>query len=256
MFQEVHSFDFRKHICDSQSPRCRVKQKLSWQHILPIDALRDCQPSQHNMARTNQAQSYHKNAWKEDILLLTCILRLRVQPAVPYSNIADLFLKSLSNRLSALAEKNNNPSNTAANTILTKTISANCSSVPGTLAESTSTNCISATSTLARNGPAFEESNESWMKDWLVQHLENDFRGAEFRADQSWWKARDMDAEVVGEMLRAAELDGRGHVVAAKGETKLQIRWRRVGDWRAGSVPEGPETIVQRDAGIIGDRRS
>ena len=40
--------------------------------------------------------------------------------------------------------------------------------------------------------------------------------GAEFRGDQAWWKARDMDAGVIGEMLRAADLYGKGHVVASR----------------------------------------
>jgi hypothetical protein len=99
-----------------------------------------------------------------------------------------------------------------------------------------------------------DNNSEKWMKDWLVQYLEDDFKGAEFRGDQTWWKARDMESAVVGEMIRAAELDGRGFVLAAKEEVKLQILWRTKGDWRAGSVPEGPETIVQQGLGTIGGR--
>ena len=79
--------------------------------------------------------------------------------------------------------------------------------------------------------------------------------GAEFRGDQAWWRARNMDAGFVEEMLRAGRLDGK-HVVVSAEETKLQVLWRRMGDWRAGSVPdERVEAIVQASVGTIGDRR-
>jgi hypothetical protein len=121
-----------------------------------------------------------------------------------------------------------------------------------------SANTISAHTILANSistkmHPPCDDNSEKWMKDWLVQYLENDFKEAEFRGDQTWWKARDMDSEVIGEMIRAAELDG-GYVLAAKEEVKLQIRWRRDRDWRAGSVPEGPNGFVKHGVGTIGGR--
>jgi hypothetical protein len=87
-----------------------------------------------------------------------------------------------------------------------------------------------------------------------VRYLEEEFSSAEFRRDQTWRKAMDMDSTVIGEMLKASRLEKRGYILAPKDETKLQIRWRMNGDWRAGSVPEGPEMIVQGDYGAIGGR--
>lgn len=52
-----------------------------------------------------------------------------------------------------------------------------------------------------------------------------------------------MDAELVGEMVGAAGLDKKGYSLAEVEEMKLQICWRRNGDWRAGSIPDG-EGIV------------
>lgn len=55
-------------------------------------------------------------------------------------------------------------------------------------------------------------------------------------------------------MLRAAGLDKKGYMLAEAEEMELQIRWRRDGDWRAGSIPDG-EDIVQPGVGTIGDRQ-
>jgi transketolase len=60
------------------------------------------------MVRRGKAESYHKDAWKKDTLLLTCILRLRVQPAVSYRDISDILLKALSKHLSGVAENSAN----------------------------------------------------------------------------------------------------------------------------------------------------
>jgi hypothetical protein len=88
----------------------------------------------------------------------------------------------------------------------------------------------------------------------LVQCLEENFKGAEFRGDQIWYRAKHADSELVGEMLRAAGLDKKGYRLAEGEEMELQIRWRRDGDWRAGSIPDG-EDIVQPGVGTIGDRQ-
>ncbi|KAH8786106.1 hypothetical protein BGZ57DRAFT_950826 [Hyaloscypha finlandica] len=224
--------------------------------------------------KKNKVHSYHKDAWKRDILLLTCILRMRVQPVVPYSDIAELFLRTISTRLASITYDNIALAmNTASDTTLPNlkpsnsgsllspfsTVSSNTKS-PNTepssnpiLANTISAHTMLANSISTRMHSPCDDNSEKWMKDWLVQYLEIDFKGAEFRGDQTWWKARDMDSEVVGEMIKAAELDGR-YVLAAKEEVKLQIRWRRDRDWRAGSVPEGPKGFVQQDVGTIGGR--
>jgi hypothetical protein len=74
----------------------------------------------------------------------------------------------------------------------------------------------------------------------LVQCLEENFKGAEFRGDQVWYSAKHVDAELVGEMVRTAGLDKRGYTLAEAEaeEMKLQVRWRRNGDWRPGSIPD------------------
>ncbi|KAE9378122.1 hypothetical protein N431DRAFT_461665 [Stipitochalara longipes BDJ] len=194
------------------------------------------------MARS-RAESHHNDAWKKDILLLICIMRLRVQPEVPYNEIADILLKTLSKHHSGITEKATN---------LAKLPSATCSNT--TLANSTSADLILANSTSVGSLVVNNEDDEKemWMKEWLVQYLEGAFMGAEIQGDQAWWRARDMDSGVIGELLRAAGLDGRGYVVASKEEMKVQVRWRREGNWRAGSVPEG--LIVQTNVGTIGDR--
>ena len=63
-----------------------------------------------------------------------------------------------------------------------------------------------------------------------------------------------MDAELVGEMVRAAGLDKRGYMLVEAEEVKLQIRWRWNGDRRADSMPDG-DSIVQPGVGTIGDQR-
>ncbi len=68
-----------------------------------------------------------------------------------------------------------------------------------------------------------------------------------------WYRAKHADAELVGEMVRAAGLDRKGYRLAEAEEMKLQICWQRNGDWRAGSIPDG-EDIVQPGIGTIGDR--
>lgn len=45
------------------------------------------------------------NAWKKDIQVLTCLLRLRCQPPVPYSIIANLLLKTKPSLMVKLSEK-------------------------------------------------------------------------------------------------------------------------------------------------------
>lgn len=86
----------------------------------------------------------------------------------------------------------------------------------------------------------------------MVQCLEENFKGAEFRGDQVWYSAKHVDAELVGEMVRAAGLDKKGYTLAEAEEMKLQIRWRRNGDWRAGSIPDR-EGIVLLGVETSGD---
>jgi len=205
------------------------------------------------MARPSNAESHHKDGWKKETLLLTCVLRLRVLPAVPYTDIANILLKTISKHLSGVVENTINLAKLSFATA-TNTTSANATSINKTWANTTSANSISANSTWAKSAGGDDENRqrEMWMKQWLAQYLKEDFLGAEFRGDHAWWRARNMDAWFVSEMLRAGGLDGK-HVVASEEEMKLQILWRRTGDWRAGSVPDGWN--VQESWGTIGDQR-
>jgi hypothetical protein len=159
------------------------------------------------MAKVHKVH-WGKDAWKKDILLLTCILRLRVQPSVPYHEIANFFLRTLSALMVHLANK----------------------VVPDEIR------------------PTFMGKG---MKEWLVGYLKEDFNAAEFWESQTWLKARETDEAVVREMLRIAGFGEMGYVLADEEEMELQIRWRRDGDWKAGSVPEGRTMVgsVQKSMG-------
>jgi hypothetical protein len=166
------------------------------------------------------------------MLFLTCIFRLRIQPFVPFSDIADIFLQTLSARLSSLPG----------------TWMKRCKHYLSFLGK------LSLVSPSEFHGVPGMMSGCLFYQLGLVQFLEDNFKGTEFRGDQIWCRAKHVDAELVREMVRAAKLDEKGYTLAEAAEMELQIRWRRNGDWRAGSIPDG-EGIVQPGVGAIGDRQ-
>lgn len=90
---------FRLMICNShQVPICKeiLGHQLTCFHskTLPTSCL------QHKM--TKISKDHYQFPWTNDMLLLTCIFRLRIQPFVPYSEIADIFMQSQSARLSGV----------------------------------------------------------------------------------------------------------------------------------------------------------
>lgn len=87
------------------------------------------------------------------------------------------------------------------------------------------------------------------IKGWLTQNLEEKFDYAERWGSKTRKTAKEMDSGVVREVLRVTDLfrkggkgmdEGEGYeVVDDDDEVELQIKWRRAGDWRAGSLPLG-----------------
>ncbi|KAL5321883.1 hypothetical protein ACEPPN_009846 [Leptodophora sp. 'Broadleaf-Isolate-01'] len=150
------------------------------------------------------------NAWKKDIQVLTCILRLRSQPPVPYSLIASLLLQTRPSLMVRLSEK-----------------------------------------VAPRNATTEEED----MQTWLEMYLKDVYEKGEVWGSEAWKMAREWDEDSVREMVRSAglELGGSGgeeegkeggSVVMDEEELELQIKWKKEGDWRAGSTPLGrPERL-------------
>jgi hypothetical protein len=136
------------------------------------------------------------HAFQGDISLLTCILRLRILPAVPYSLISDIILTSWPGHALRLASK----------------------TLPENLQE------------------GFLKSEAKW---WLVELLEETYSDAEKREIEQWVLARERRREDVEAILRVAGLERKGFVVMTREEVNVQIKWRRDGDWRAGSTPLG-----------------
>ena len=88
---------------DSQLPKCPNIKKNIFSSTQPICFTIQIFPTsylQHKM--TKISKDHYQFPWTNDMLLLTCIFRLRIQPIVPYSEIADIFMQSLSCRLSGL----------------------------------------------------------------------------------------------------------------------------------------------------------
>lgn len=173
------------------------------------------------MARLTRPQ--HKNSEdKQNLLLLACILRLRVQPLLDYSEIADLLFSMLPDVLIRFAKK----------------------AAPKEVKDS-----------VAKNG----------IKPWVVVWLEKVFDLTEHAGTGAWLQARSWERKNVDEILGAAGLYEKQYTVAQEEEIDCkcspaecltthetsaigmsdmtadystgQIRWRRDGDWRAGSDP-------------------
>ncbi|PBP19029.1 hypothetical protein BUE80_DR010087 [Diplocarpon rosae] len=138
------------------------------------------------MAKKTKRRAY---AWKKDIQVMTCLLRLRCQPPVPYHLIAALLLRT-------------------------------SPSVPKRVVPK-------------------EAGLERSSREWLEKYLQEVYDGSEKWESEAWKVARNWNATGVREMLKSAGLDiqGRRFVVMREDELVLQIKWRREGDWRAGSTP-------------------
>jgi hypothetical protein len=75
------------------------------------------------------------------------------------------------------------------------------------------------------------------MRPWLAEYLQQSFEYAEYWSTELWAETQDWCMGMVREVLRITELDQKGHIVMGDAEVGLQIKWRREGNWRAGSTP-------------------
>ena len=82
--------------------------------------------------------------------------------------------------------------------------------------------------------------------------MESTFTNAENSTSAPWLKARNFSAEAVGDILRVTGLAGRGYEISSEEEVSVQVDWRRVGDWRAGSVPDCMMGELRNREGVVG----
>jgi hypothetical protein len=129
-------------------------------------------------------------AYEREILLLTCLLRLRITPSVPYPLIATILLTTLPKHVQQLM-RNVAP-------------------------------------------PSLEhERSENGTKDWLAGYFEESYRFGEQGDSGPWLAAGEFDGGRVREVLKVVGLEGNGYRVLVDEEARVQVRWRRAGDWRA-----------------------
>jgi hypothetical protein len=92
-------------------------------------------------------------------------------------------------------------------------------------------------------------ASESRTKEWLAQYLQERYELAEEWGSEPWTTARDKDRSMVEEILRVTGLKKMGYEVMDKEEMRLQMKWKKEGDWRYRSTPEPFQTssIPPRD---------
>lgn len=152
------------------------------------------------MAKSKVHRIHRGNdSWIKDIKVLTCILRLRCQPAVAYVNIAEYLLAVWPVAMLRLAGRK-----------------------------------YSAARDLPADLDAIKELKEEYTNDFLPRL----FEACENEESDEWNVAREWEDATVCEILKHTGLGDLGYEVADKGEMNLQILWRKTNDWRAGSIPE------------------
>jgi hypothetical protein len=82
------------------------------------------------------------------------------------------------------------------------------------------------------------------MKLWLAEYLQQSFEYAEHWNTELWSATQDWAMDIVGEVLRVSQLYEKGFTVADDAEVRLQIKWRKEGNWKAGSTPLGRPLAV------------
>ena len=85
--------------------------------------------------------------------------------------------------------------------------------------------------------------------------FEKDFKIAEEEKDWVWQTARVMNEQMIQAHLESIWFRGKGYTLAGKAEMELQMKWRREGDWRAGSEPHVESNHRRRRILAIGDGR-
>lgn len=77
----------------------------------------------------------------------------------------------------------------------------------------------------------------SGMRPWLAEYLQLSFEHAEQFNTGLWAETQDWAMDMVREVLRITKLGQKGYIVMEDAEVGLQIKWRREGNWKAGSTP-------------------
>jgi hypothetical protein len=80
----------------------------------------------------------------------------------------------------------------------------------------------------------------------LAEHLQQSFEYAERWSTELWKSTQDWSMNVIGEVLRVTELHKKGYMVMDDAEVRLQIKWRKEGNWKAGSTPLGNRSSTDR----------
>jgi hypothetical protein len=99
-------------------------------------------------------------------------------------------------------------------------------------------------------------TQQRFSADWLIDYLEEACNLSAHFADGVWREALDVEEQSVVAVLDCV-LQGCGFDVASEGEVReavLQAKWKREGDWRAGSEPL-KMADVEAGLGWIGKER-
>lgn len=96
----------------------------------------------------------------------------------------------------------------------------------------------SSRQTRKRVGPLDSlEPVQDGLKPWLAEYLQQAFEYAEHWRTELWATTQDWNMDKVREALRLTELNRKGVSVMEDAEVRLQIQWRKEGNWKAGSIP-------------------
>ncbi|KAH8602234.1 hypothetical protein B0O99DRAFT_680373 [Bisporella sp. PMI_857] len=160
-----------------------------------------------SVVRAKKSQKHPANNMKKRdrdekryVVYLTCVLRLRCVPAVPYSSIANILLTALPDNMKHFALKR-----------------AVCETRAYLVRE-------------------IERMGVWGLKPWLTEYAEELSHRAGAGWSQTYRDAQKVAPEIVEGILTNAGLHQ--HTVVDDTEAALQAKWKAEGDWRTGSTPE------------------
>ncbi|KAH6674199.1 hypothetical protein B0J14DRAFT_653509 [Halenospora varia] len=143
------------------------------------------------------------SSWKRDITLLTCILQVRIQPAIPFSAIAECLLSTWPTPMLKIGERRMSKESRA------------------------------------------EYVASGQLLEWLTKFLQLRFEQAESSSSELWTLAKECEKEIVEDMLTVTEFRDTGCELLTMDEMLLQVKWRKAGDWRAGSTLLGRSESIE-----------
>ncbi|TAQ86686.1 hypothetical protein B7494_g5002 [Chlorociboria aeruginascens] len=97
--------------------------------------------------------------------------------------------------------------------------------------------------------PDDEIGTDSEVRESLERFLKRVYEDAESKGNGAWLDATEWDEASICDILEIAGLEG-GYQVLSTQEIKLQLEWKRNGDWREGSIPDEPEIEYFRDGRV------